>query len=329
MATPTISSVSPSTLVAGASPVTVTIVGTNFLTDPTVVIGDLEVADIVESSGTHITAQVAALGAHVRGSLDVTVTNTDAGTVTDAAAITVVSPAVSYNGGNYPYAGSGAPYQGNGKVDGSNEVVGVLPVSSAVEGGVTAAPSAAPYVDTVTDNSARNSVGMDVLNPAFAVSTEQVTEGSEDGITVEAVDAQQGADVALTAAQDAALPPTDADNPVVGQDTGDKGFQVGDEHTAQLPSAPTIGAVSSGSAGHATVNWTAPVDADGYALTGYQIVATSSDGGTSPLTYEVAVGTSATVAGLTSSKHYTFTVAAKNIAGTGAASAASASLAVS
>ena len=242
---------------------------------------------------------------------------------------------------DYPYAGSQAAYQGNGEIAGvdgagagANNVVGVLPVDSAISGGVTAAPGAAPYVDAVSGNSSRNTPSHFLLNPAFDPTRElaRATAGVEDGITVEDIDAQQGqldGLTELTPAQDALLPPTDADNPGTNENVGDIGqAQPGDNHNAQLPNAPTIGAVSSPAAGQATVHWTAPVDSDGYGITGYVITATSSDGGTSPLTYNVGNVAVSTVSGLTSAKHYTFTVAAQNAAGTGPNSAASASLAV-
>lgn len=85
---------------------------------------------------------------------------------------------------------------------------------------------------------------------------------------------------------------------------------------AVAPAAPTIGAATAGDK-QATVTFTAPVVNGGDAVTGYTV--TSSPGGLS------ATGTNSPiqVTGLANGTAYTFTVAATNSAGTGAASAAS------
>jgi trimeric autotransporter adhesin len=82
------------------------------------------------------------------------------------------------------------------------------------------------------------------------------------------------------------------------------------------PGAPTIGTATAGNAS-ATVTWTAPASNGGSPITGYVI--TPSTGSA------VTVGnvTSDDVTGLTNGSSYTFTVAATNALGTGAASAAS------
>lgn len=317
MSSPTISSVAPATIIAGAYPVTVTITGTGFLTAPTVVIGSLTVSNVVEASGTTITATVRASGSQTRGPQNVTVTNTDAGTVTDVGAISVITSAVTGNSQQYGYAN---PLPGT--TPGSN-AVGTVDASVVVESGSLSAPSARPFVDMVGANGMRSETSMAVENPAYAV-TEELAHGGPSNQSM-----TDGLNV-LTPAQDAGLAPHDSstDNPGANENTGDVGFQVGDEHSAQLPLAPTITSATAGASGHATVNWTAPVDPDGYAITGYEVVATSSDGGTNQ-TYEVGNVLTISAGSLTSSKHYTFTVAAKNFAGTGAASAASSSVAIS
>jgi hypothetical protein len=85
---------------------------------------------------------------------------------------------------------------------------------------------------------------------------------------------------------------------------------------ATVPGAPTIGTATAGNAS-ATVTWTAPASNGGSAITGYVITPSSG----SPVT--VGNVTSDTVTGLTNGTAYTFTVAAINAVGTGAASAAS------
>jgi titin len=72
-----------------------------------------------------------------------------------------------------------------------------------------------------------------------------------------------------------------------------------------------------------TVNWTAPTSTGGSAITGYEIKVYS--GGLQVGTAKTAAATAKTLAvtGLTTKTAYTFTVAAKNVNGTGTASAAS------
>lgn len=120
----------------------------------------------------------------------------------------------------------------------------------------------------------------------------------------------------------------DTDNPVADQmEREDEPAPT--DHSAQLPGAPTTVAAVAGDAGHATVTWVAPEDADGYDLTGFTVTATSSDGGTSPVHKAVAGNLlTADVSGLTSAKHYTFTVHATNVAGDGPESAATEAVAI-
>ena len=85
---------------------------------------------------------------------------------------------------------------------------------------------------------------------------------------------------------------------------------------AAVPGAPTIGTATAGDQ-QASVTFTAPTDTGGAPITGYEV--TVQPGGTK------VSGTASpiTVPGLTNGQAYTFTVAAKNSAGTGAASAPS------
>jgi len=90
---------------------------------------------------------------------------------------------------------------------------------------------------------------------------------------------------------------------------------------AGVPSAPAIGTATAGDAS-ATLTWTAPADG-GSPVTGYVVSILPADG-SAERTVDVPAGaTSASVAGLTNGVDYTFTVAAANALGTGAASAPS------
>lgn len=96
----------------------------------------------------------------------------------------------------------------------------------------------------------------------------------------------------------------------------------GFEADATVPDPPTIGTATAGDA-QVTVTWSAPSTDGGSPITGY--VVTPSIGGVvqAPVA-SPGTGTSKTVTGLTNGTTYTFTVAAVNDVGTGAASAASA-----
>jgi hypothetical protein len=87
-----------------------------------------------------------------------------------------------------------------------------------------------------------------------------------------------------------------------------------------VPGVPPFVSATAG-AGSATVTWTAPASNGGSAITGYDV--TRYVGGVSQGTTSVDVATQTTVSGLTNGTTYTFRVAAKNVAGTGALSAAS------
>ncbi len=85
-----------------------------------------------------------------------------------------------------------------------------------------------------------------------------------------------------------------------------------------VPAVPTNVTATLG-VGQATVNWVAPASDGGSAITGYDV--TRYVGGVAYGTTSVGVVTQTTVSGLTNGTTYTFRVAAKNAAGTGAKSA--------
>jgi hypothetical protein len=92
---------------------------------------------------------------------------------------------------------------------------------------------------------------------------------------------------------------------------------------ATTPGAPTIGtALQTSATTSLTAKWTAPSSNGGSAITGYE-VKVFKDGSWVKTVTATATATSLVVTGLTTKTAYTFTVAAKNIKGTGTASSAS------
>jgi hypothetical protein len=95
---------------------------------------------------------------------------------------------------------------------------------------------------------------------------------------------------------------------------------------AALPGAPTIGTATAGVAS-ATIAWTAPAATGGVPITGYVVKVYAGTGTTALQTLSApATATSLTATGLSNGTAYTFDVAATNAAGTGPASARSASV---
>src|ERR1019366_9397794 len=89
------------------------------------------------------------------------------------------------------------------------------------------------------------------------------------------------------------------------------------------PPGPPTGVSASPATGQALVSWTAPGSNGGSAITGYTVTPYIGSTAQTPVQVNNGSATSATVTGLTNGTSYTFTVAATNTAGPGAASAAS------
>ncbi|SDF22248.1 Fibronectin type III domain-containing protein [Blastococcus fimeti] len=97
----------------------------------------------------------------------------------------------------------------------------------------------------------------------------------------------------------------------------------GGTQAAVVPGAPGQPSAIPGD-GSATLSWTAPTDTGGSDLTGYEVSVFEGDATSATRTVSVAAETTAAVIdGLTNGTPHTFTVAAVNEVGTGAASAAS------
>jgi Ca2+-binding RTX toxin-like protein len=92
--------------------------------------------------------------------------------------------------------------------------------------------------------------------------------------------------------------------------------------TVTAPDAPTIGTAVAGNAS-ATVNWTAPADDGGSAITGYEVDVRTGTTLVRTVTGLPATPTSTQVTGLTNGTAYTFVVRAVNAVGTSPSSAAS------
>jgi hypothetical protein len=90
--------------------------------------------------------------------------------------------------------------------------------------------------------------------------------------------------------------------------------------SATAPGTPG-GVTATPDASKVTVAWTAPSSDGGSPITGYVVTPYQGEAAQAPTTVDGAT-TSADVTGLTNGTNYTFTVAAKNAAGTGTASAA-------
>ncbi|HRE00897.1 MAG TPA: fibronectin type III domain-containing protein, partial [Ilumatobacteraceae bacterium] len=104
------------------------------------------------------------------------------------------------------------------------------------------------------------------------------------------------------------------DQIVIGRPAGPNYPTTTYDFEPELPGAPT-GVLAVAGNGQVTLSWTAPAYTGGLAITGYVV---AGDGTCTP---SPADATSCVVTGLTNGTEYSFTVAATNALGTGAASA--------
>ena len=108
---------------------------------------------------------------------------------------------------------------------------------------------------------------------------------------------------------------------------GDLGAVASDASASIVPNKPGtpagVGVTLAGTPTVATVNWTVPTSGGGV-VTGYKVLVSTTDGGTLPTTNPCEVGPTVShcdFTGLDGTKHYQFTVSAKNAAGETAAAA--------
>ncbi len=106
-----------------------------------------------------------------------------------------------------------------------------------------------------------------------------------------------------------------------GVGTGNQSAASNSVTPENVPGAPTIGTATGGNAS-ATVTWTAPASNGGSPITGYAVTPYIAGVAQTAQTFN-STATTETVTGLTNGTAYTFKVAAINIIGTGAQSAAS------
>jgi hypothetical protein len=151
---PTITSVAPNTGAAGTS---ITLTGTHFRAGATVTVGGVAAGDVTVVSATSITATVPTLTV---GAKDVVVTNTDATTVTSAAAFTVtpgLAPTVSSVAPDNGPSGTSIAVTGTNFRPGATLTVGgqdaqgSVTSSTSIDGTVPAGLAAGTYDLTVTN----------------------------------------------------------------------------------------------------------------------------------------------------------------------------------
>lgn len=200
-------------------------------------------------------------------------------------------------------------------------------------GDQTSAPSASiisqlpnkPATPTVTLGDAVGKVNLTwaPANGGGTVTNYVVTAIPANGGSTGTQDANCGANLASPSCTITGLTTTDTYTFTVTA-VGDLGGVASDASAsivANKPGTPAgVGVTLAGSPIVATVNWTVPTTGGGV-VTGYKVVVTSTDGGALPSPCEVGPTVShCDFPGLDGTKHYQFTVSAKNAAGETAAS---------
>ena len=92
---------------------------------------------------------------------------------------------------------------------------------------------------------------------------------------------------------------------------------------SKAPKAPSTPVLTSSNPTQISVDWNAPADDGGSAITGYRVQVDDNSGFTSPATYSTGTTTAYTATGQTPGKKYWVRVAAVNAVGVGSYSAAS------
>ncbi len=215
--TPTIGTVSPSTLGVGADKVAVKVTGTNFGSTPTVTVSGptgITVNSVTRDSSTQLTLAVSVTNAASVGGHDLTVTNSQSETATKSNAITIandfqVTHAVpngrpqGYNG-TFQVLGSGFTGSPSVSISGSLATAGSVTVDSAARltVGVNVAANAAPGARDITvtqGNVTKTCSGCFVVGEVPTISSVAPTSGNGGGpVTVTVNGTKFAADPTVT-----------------------------------------------------------------------------------------------------------------------------------
>jgi hypothetical protein len=196
--TPTVSTVSPSTLGVGADKVAVKVTGTNFGPTPAVTVSNptgITIA-VTRDSATQLTLAVSVAGNAATGARDLTVTNSQSETVTKSNALTIASDfQVTHavpNGrpqgysGTFQVLGSGFTGSPSVTISGSLATAGSVTVDSAARltVGVNVAANAAPGardISVTQGNVTKTCTGCFIVGEVPTVTSVSPTSGNGGG----------------------------------------------------------------------------------------------------------------------------------------------------